>query len=143
LTAKKSINFEMNDGRTIDFDAINRGTYAELNGIALTKIEAGIVEGEIEINPTHLNPNGFLHGGVTTTLADTLAIFGCVYLYQVTTVSTVTLNVSFLRAVRGGKITAKARSLSKGKNVSQWKVGLFDHSSLMFAEATVTIAISK
>ena len=133
----------MADGRAIDFDAVNQGTYAGLNAITLTKIEAGYIEGEIDIHSSHLNPNGFLHGGVTTTLADTLAIFGCVYLYQTTAVSTVNLNVSFLRPVKAGTITAKGRNLSKGKHVSQWRVELFDSSVARFAEAIITVAVSK
>lgn len=142
MTPGKSISFKMKNGRTIDVDAVNEGTYAALNGITLTHVGEGTVEGEIEIRPPHLNPNGNLHGGVTTTLADTLAIFGCVYLYQSTTVATLSINVSFLRAVKSGRITAKARSLSRGRRVSQWRVELFDHTAAMFAEASVTVAVS-
>ncbi len=142
MTSGKSITIELTDGLTVDFDAVNQGTYAALNGIKLTKIGAGFVQGEIDINPSLKNPNGYLHGGVSATLADTLAIFGCVYLYRVTTVSTISFNVSFLRPVKTGKITATGRILSQGRNVSLWKVEVLDDASLLVAEATVTVAIS-
>jgi 1,4-dihydroxy-2-naphthoyl-CoA hydrolase len=142
LTTPKSIVFEIADGLTIDFNSVNQGTYAALNGIKLTAIGEGFVQGEIDINPSLKNPNGYLHGGVSATLADTLAIFGCVYLYRVTTVSTINFNVSFLRPVQTGRITAKGRILSKGRNVSMWRVEVFDDSSHPVAEATVTVAIA-
>ena len=142
MTSGKSITFELTDGLTVDFDAVNQGTYAALNGIKLTAIGEGFVQGEIDINPSLKNPNGYLHGGVSATLADTLAIFGCVYLYRVTTVSTINFNVSFLRPVKTGKITATGRILSKGRNVSLWKVEVLDDASHLVAEATVTVAIT-
>jgi len=142
LTSGKSITIELTDGLTVDFDAVNRGTYAALNGIRLTAIGEGFVQGEIDIDSSLKNPNGYLHGGVSATLADTLAIFGCVYFYRVTTVSTINFNVSFLRPVKTGKITATGRILSKGRNVSLWKVEVLDDSSHLVAEATVTVAIT-
>ena len=142
MTSGKSITIELTDGRTVDVDAVNQGTYAALNGIKLTAVGEGFIQGEIEIAPSLKNPNGYLHGGVSATLADTLAIFGCVYLYRVTTVSTINFNVSFLRPVKTGKITATGRILSKGRNVSLWKVEVVDDSSLLVAEATVTVAIT-
>ena len=111
MTTPKSIAFELTDGLTIDFDDVNRGTYAALNGIKLTVVGEGFIQGEIKIEPSLKNPNGYLHGGVSATLADTLAIFGCVYLYRVTTVSTINFNVSFLRPVRTGRITATGKDI--------------------------------
>jgi 1,4-dihydroxy-2-naphthoyl-CoA hydrolase len=142
LISGKSITFELTDGLIVDFDAVNQGTYAALNGIRLTDIGEGFVQGEIDINSFLKNPNGYLHGGVSATLADTLAIFGCVYLYRVTTVSTINFNISFLRPVKTGKITATGKILSKGRNVSMWKVEVLDDSSHLVAEATVTVAIT-
>ncbi len=137
-----SVKFELADGITVDFDQITKGTYAELNGIKLTAIDEGFVEGKIEIQKHHLNPNGILHGGVTTTLADTIAIFGCAYIYKTPNIATINLNATYVRPVKLGIITARCHILTKGKNVSTWKVELVNGSDDLFAEVSVTFSIS-
>jgi len=56
LTSGKSITIELTDGLTVDFDAVNQGTYTALNGIKLTMIGEGFVQGEIDINSSLKNP---------------------------------------------------------------------------------------
>lgn len=55
-----------------------------------------------------------------------MAIFGCVYSYEVASVTTICLNVSYLKSVKSGKITATARMLSQGKTLSHWQVEMKD-----------------
>lgn len=143
MSSRKSIKFEFGEGVVVDFDELTRGFYESLNGIRLTRMEDGVVEAEVEVVPSLMNPNRTLHGGVVAAVADTIAIYGCAHVYKVSSLSTVNLNVSFLRPVKSGVVTAKGRMLSKGKNVSIWKVEVFDDASNTVAEATVTCAIAK
>ena len=138
-----STKFESTDKLVGDFLQITEGTYAQLNGIKLTRMEEGYAEGEIQIDKQHLNSNGVMHGGVASALADTVAIWGCIYLYKTKKIATVNLNVSFLRPVKWGTITSKCRALSHGKSVSQWKAELVDDSGNVFADATITYSILK
>jgi len=143
MNSRNSIKFDFGDGTLFDFDQVTKGGYEELIGLRLTKMEEGYVEAEIEVTPSLMNGKGTLHGGVSAAMADTLAIYGCAYTYKAFSLSTVGLTVSYLRPVKSGMVTAKARILSKGKNVSLWKVELFDEAANGFAEATVTCAVSK
>ena len=143
MSSKSSVKFEFGEGAVVDFDELTKGFYEKLNGIRLTKMEDGYVEAEIEVVPSLMNPNRTMHGGVAATVADTIAIYGCAFSYKVSSLSTVNLNVSFLRTVKSGIVTAKGRMLSRGKNVSIWKVEVFDDASNLVAEATVTCAITK
>lgn len=143
MRSEKSIKFKFGEGMVFDFDEVTKGFYEELNGIRLTKMEDGYVEAEVEVVQSLMNPNRTLHGGVMAGLADALAIYGCAYAYKVSSLSTVNLNVSYLRPVKSGVVTAKGRMLSKGKNVSLWKVEVFDESSNPVAEAIITCAIGK
>ena len=143
MKPRNSIKFDFGDGTLFDFDQVTKGGYEELIGLRLTKMEEGYVEAEIEVTPAHMNAKGTLHGGVPAAMADTLAIYGCAYTYKVFSLSTVGLTISYLRPVKSGIVTAKVAILSKGKNVSLWKVELFDDAANRFAEATVTCAISQ
>lgn len=136
-------NITLGNGFTFNYAAVTGGTYIEYNGIRLTKIEKGLVRGKIEIRPELLNPNGILHGGVLGTLADTVAIFGCIYVYEVPTVTTVSLNLTYVRSVKSGAVTATAGMLSQGKNISHWRVDIADDEDRLLAVASVSYSIKK
>jgi len=89
-----------------------------------------------------MNPNRILHGRVVATVADTIATYGCAHVYKVSSFF-YNLNISFLRPIKSGIVTAKGRILLKGKNVTFLKVGVFDDASNGVTEATVTCAITK
>ena len=143
MSLKKSIKFEFGEGVVIDFDELTKGGYEELIGLRLTKMEEGYIEAEIEVVPSLMNAKGTLHGGVPAAMADTLAIYGCAYIYRASVLSTVNLAISYLRSVKSGVVIAKGRMLSKGRNVSIWRVEIYDDASNSVAEATVTCAIGK
>ncbi len=107
-----------------------------------TDIGKGYVKGEIGLKSDLMNPTGILHGGVMVTLADTVAIFGCGYLYEVVTIATLDLTVSFLKPVKTGKVTACGKVLSRGRSLSLWQVDEFDESGNLIAVVNVTFSIN-
>jgi uncharacterized protein (TIGR00369 family) len=133
----------LDNGFTVNWRDFTDGTYVALNGIYLTEIGKGHVSGELEVAPQMLNPNKILHGGVIVTLADTIAIFGCGYLYQATAVATISLTVSYLKAVRSGKIVAKGKVLSQGKSISMWQVDINDESGNLCALVNISFSIGN
>lgn len=136
-------NITLGNGLTFKYADVTGGTYIEYNGIRLTEIGSGLVRGEIDIRPELLNPNRVLHGGVFGTLADTVAIFGCVYAYEVASVTTIGLNVSYLKSVKSGTITATAKMLSRGKTISNWQVDMNDDGGQLLAVASVSYSIKR
>lgn len=140
-TALETITLE--NGITFNYKDIIGGTYIDYNGIRLTEIEKGYVRGEIEIKPELLNPNKILHGGVFGTLADTVAIFGCIYVYEVASVTTVSLTLSYIKSATSGTVSAKARMLSQGKSISHWQVDMTDDNGQLLAVASVSYSIKR
>ena len=136
-------NITLGNGFTFNYAAVTGGTYIEYNGIRLTEIGKGLVRGRIEIRPELLNPNRILHGGVLGTLADTVAIFGCIYVYEVATVTTVSLNVTYLKSAKSGAVTATAKMLSQGKSISHWQVDITDDADRLLAVASVSYSIKR
>lgn len=136
-------NITLGNGFTFNYAAVTGGTYIEYNGIRLTELEKGHVRGEIDIKPELLNPNRVLHGGVFGTLADTVAIFGCIYVYEVATVTTVSLTLSYLKPAKSGTISATAKMLSQGKRISHWQVDMTDAAGQLLAVAFVSYSIKS
>lgn len=133
----------LGNGLVFNYSDVVKGSYIEYNGIRLTELKEGFVKGELEVKPELLNPNKILHGGVFGTLADTIAIFGCIYAYEVASITTVNLNVAYIKPVKSGKITAKATMLSKGKSISHWGVEIFDENEELLATASVAYFIKR
>ena len=133
----------LENGFTFNYAAVTGGTYIEYNGIRLTEIGKGYARGKLTIKPELLNPNKILHGGVLGTLADTVAIFGCIYIYEVASVSTVSLTLSYLRSAKSGSVIAAARMLSQGKRISHWQVDMTDDDDRQLASAFVSYAVKR
>lgn len=136
-------NITLGNGLTFKYTDITDGTYIAYNGIRLTEIGNGLVRGEIEIRPELLNPNKVLHGGVFGTLADTVAIFGCVYVYEVASVTTIGLNITYLKSAKSGTVSATAKMLSQGKTISNWQVEMMDEGGQLLAVALVSYSIKR
>jgi len=130
-------------GMTLNWKDFTGGTYVEHNGIFITDIGKGFVRGVVDIRPELLNPLGVLHGGVVVTLADTVGIFGCGYLYEAVNVTTADLTVSFLRPVKTGRVHAVGKALSQGRNLSLWRVDEYDDNENLVATVNVTYSIAK
>jgi uncharacterized protein (TIGR00369 family) len=137
----ETVNFE--NGLSFKWSDFTRGSYVDLNGIYLTDIGKGFVQGGIELRKDLLNPTGILHGGVIVTLADTIAIVGCGYLYEAIKISTVNMNVSFLKPVVAGKVIAKSRVVSQGKNLSLWQVDEYNENDELIAVVNITFSVKK
>lgn len=86
-------------------------------GIEPLEIEAGRAVGRIVVDGRHLHPGGFVHGGVWTALADTVAAWATYRAIPAgsdfTTVE-LKLNV-FAGGLRGDELTATATPLHVGR----------------------------
>lgn len=84
-------------------------------GFNLTKIEVGYVEGELDMQQHHEQQLGYVHGGVTATVADLVMGFAA-YTLVTENEATVTsdLKIAYLRPGIGTKIIGKGRVIKAG-----------------------------
>ncbi|MES2617168.1 MAG: PaaI family thioesterase [Bacteroidota bacterium] len=84
-------------------------------GFNLTHIQPGEVEGELILEQHHKQQNGFLHGGVTATVADLVMGFAAYTLVD-TNEGTVTsdLKVAYMRPGLGQKIIGRGKVIKAG-----------------------------
>ncbi|MFX1569832.1 MAG: PaaI family thioesterase [Promethearchaeota archaeon] len=91
--------------------------YYSTLGFELQEIADGKAIFEIEIRE-ELTQNGMIHGGVLASLVDSTC--GCAALSLILPdgyITTIDLQVEFLKSVTEGRLIAKAKCLKSGKNI--------------------------
>jgi uncharacterized protein (TIGR00369 family) len=117
---------------------------AEL-GLELESIGQGECVTTLNLQPRHLQQNGFVHAGVQATLADhtagaaayTLAADGCY-------VMTAEFKISLLRGAKGERLICRSKVLKPGKQFSFVESEVFCVSAgaeRLVAKASATMAI--
>lgn len=104
---------------------LNRATKGFLPGHLGLKVVAvgdAFLAAEIEIEPHHLAPNGFLHAGTVVTLADSICGMACVRALPegASGFTTIELKSNFLGTALKGVIRAEARARHLGRTTQLW-----------------------
>jgi uncharacterized protein (TIGR00369 family) len=87
-------------------------------GIKLTKVEENFVEAEAEVNELLSQQDGFVHGGVISTLADIVCGFASFTLVEPDQrVVTADLKIYFLNAGKGKIVGARGYVIKAGKTM--------------------------
>jgi len=112
--------------------------FAASAGITLTSANEDAVLCVMQITPEHLNAGGGVQGGAIFTLADfTFAVHANLpFLAGEAAGITVAQSntISFLAAPKGDRLLARSTCLSRGRNVSVFRVGVFDAEGRQVAE---------
>lgn len=113
---------------------------ARLVGFRLESIEPGIAVVSLEADERrHANPMGTLHGGILCDITD--AAMGLAFastLQDDESFTTLELKISFLRAVRNGRLVASGRVLHRGRNIGFVESDVVDETGALIARATST-----
>ena len=97
---------------------------------------------EMEVTPNHQQPFGILHGGVSALLAEGAAsIGGVVSVDPGQAVVGTELNISHLRPVRSGLVTATATPVRKGRTVQVWAIEIADARGRQVALARCSMQV--
>jgi uncharacterized protein (TIGR00369 family) len=115
--------------------------FMHLIGADLTHIEPGRVEAELLLGQQHQQHKGFVHGGLTATMADLAAGFAAVTLVpEGTGVVTVELKTSYLHPGIGQKLRAVGWVLKAGRRLHFCEAEVWC-DDLLIAKATATMAV--
>ncbi len=101
-----------------------RGGFNALIGLTFTSATFDEVCAEITVRPEILQPYGLVHGGIYSTMIETLASVGAAINSIPKGQTTVGLEnaTSFLKAVREGKLHGRAVPLTRGRRTHVWEV---------------------
>lgn len=111
--------------------------------ITLVTAERDRVVATMPIGPNHRQQLGYLHGGISITLAESLASLGSAL--NIDPGSQVAfgleINASHLRAKREGMLTGTATPLRLGRTAHVWDVRITDEGGKLVCVSRCTIAI--
>jgi 1,4-dihydroxy-2-naphthoyl-CoA hydrolase len=117
--------------------------FGNLLGVQWLSQEPDDARAQIEVRDELMQPYGYLHGGVITSIIDELCsrstvmqvlMDGMVALAQ-------TVDVSLLRSVKEGTVTVTARARHRGKSSWIWEAEATDGEGRLCALAKVTVAV--
>ena len=101
-----------------------RGGFEVAIGLQFTRASADEVTCEVPVGPHLTQPYGLVHGGVYSSIVETLASGGAALFAMQKGQTTVGLEntTSFLRAVRSGTLFGISRPLHRGRATQVWQV---------------------
>ena len=111
-------------------------------GISLGEIADSHAEMKVSIDDCHLNYMGTVHGGLISTLVDTVCFFPKPLLPSGLKLATVDLHVSYIRtAGKGDTLTARSELLHLGGRTARLSVGVTDQDRNLVAHGLATLMV--
>jgi uncharacterized protein (TIGR00369 family) len=99
-----------------------KNTWVGQLDIEIVSAQRGSVVGQVRVRPDFLAPNGFIHGAVMVSLADSLCGSGTVEALPegATAHTTVELKANLLGSVRDGILECRASMVHGGRSTQVW-----------------------
>jgi uncharacterized protein (TIGR00369 family) len=117
--------------------------FAEEIGIEWLNLDPDDARARIAVESRHLQPFGIVHGGVFTSLAESLtsaATYGAVREDGMVAMGQAN-DTTFLRPISGGYINASAMPRHRGRTTWVWDVEITDDEGRPCALSRMTIAV--
>jgi 1,4-dihydroxy-2-naphthoyl-CoA hydrolase len=111
--------------------------------ITLVSATKDRVVATMPIGPNHRQQVGYLHGGISVTLAESVASLGTVLNIDPTRQMAfgLEINANHLRPKREGRITAVATPIHRGRTTHVWDVRLTDEHDKLVCVSRCTVAV--
>ena len=119
------------------------GSVWEVLDITLLEAQKEKVVARMPIGPNHRQQLGYLHGGISITLAESLASLGSVLNIDASRQMAfgLEINASHLRSKRDGVLTGTATPIRLGRTAQVWDVRITDEDERLICISRCTIAI--
>lgn len=116
-----------------------------LLGITFTDIKPGRISATMPVNNKTCQPNGFLHGGASLALAESLAGAGSYLMVDRKQFNVLGLQVSgnHISTIKNGILQAVAKLLHEGKKTHIWEVKITDQNNKLISAVRVTNIIAE
>jgi uncharacterized protein (TIGR00369 family) len=108
-------------------NTMSSGHLPGLLGIEFVAIESGATLSRLTVRPDLMAPNGYLHAGTVTTLADTTAGYGTMANLPegAKGFTTIELKCNFLGSVRDGVIYCRGTAVHLGRTTQVWDARVY------------------
>lgn len=116
--------------------------YYQTMGMSLVELDNGRAVIRLTAQPSHLNADGILHGGVLPAIADGAMGNALRTLHgDAAQVLTVEIHLHYLRPVTGGSVLAEGRVVQSGRRLSFAEVEMRDDDGRVVAKGSGTFVI--
>lgn len=121
-----------------------KDTIIELLGIEIVELTASKVVCTMPVDRRTHQPFGFLHGGASVVLAETVASIGAWAGINAEThvAMGMEINANHMRSVSSGIVTAIGVPLHAGKSSAVWDIKITDEQNRLVCVSRCTVAIS-
>jgi uncharacterized protein (TIGR00369 family) len=121
----------------------NQCPYFKLLSMRIKDVGSGFSILEIDLAEKHLQPFGFVHGGVFASIIDAAAFWAVFYDIedQDAGATTVDLKLNYLAPAATGKLIAKGRQIKLGKTLGYAEAEVTDTAGKILAHGTSTLFI--
>lgn len=111
-------------------------------GITLSEVGEGLAVSTLDVEPRHLQQDGFVHAGVVATMADhTGGASGWTLVDADKTVLTVEFKIHFLNPARGPRLTCRSTVMRPGRRIISSESEVRNADGSMAAKLTMTLAV--
>ena len=119
------------------------GSVWEVLDIKLLSAEKDKVVATMPIGPNHRQQVGYLHGGVSVVLAESIASLGTVMNIDPSRQMAfgLEINANHLRPKRDGQLTAVATPFHRGRTTHVWDIHITDEQDKLVCISRCTVAI--
>ena len=126
-----------------DLTAIFANTIAEFLKMKWVEIGDDFLKLSMPVDDSTRQPYGFLHGGASCVLAETIGSAGSALVIDREKYYCVGLeiNANHLRSVKEGKVIATAKPLHLGKSTHVWDIKIHDERERLICVSRLTVAI--
>ena len=117
--------------------------YFELLSMKIVDVGLGFSALEIDLAQKHLQPFGFVHGGVFASIINAAAFWAVFYEIedQNTGATTVDLKLNYLAPAVSGKLIAKGRQIKLGKTLGYAEAKVTAENGKILAHGTSTLIL--
>ncbi len=112
-------------------------------GIEITEIGADYIVGKMPVDERTKQPFGFLHGGASVVLAESLGSIGANHFVDQEKFQCVGLeiNANHIRPVQQGFVYGTAKAIHLGKSTQIWEIKITNETQQLVCISRITMAV--
>lgn len=126
-----------------DMNERSRDTLASNLGIRFTEVGDDYLVGEMPVDERTMQPLGYLHGGASVALAETLGSYASALCLDLDTRTLFgqEINANHIRAVFDGSVTGVARPYHLGRSSHVWEIRITGADDKLVCISRLTVFI--
>ena len=121
---------------------LSQGTANEHLGMEFTEVGDDFITARVPVDHRTIQPYGFIHGGVSVALAETLGSCGAAFSipegYRTVGLD---INANHLKSASSGWVTGTARPVHMGRTTHVWAIELKNDAGELTCVSRITMAI--